>query len=45
MMPIYVSALSAKTSHGPIAATRTPAMAGPTARDALMPTLFSATAA
>ena len=43
-MPTYERAFSTKTSHTPTAATRTPAMAGPTARAALMATLLSATA-
>ena len=43
-MPKYDSAFSTKTSHGPTAATRSPAIAGPIAREALMATLFKATA-
>jgi hypothetical protein len=43
-MPMLDSASSAKTSQGPTAATSTPAIAGPIARDTLMPMLFSATA-
>src|SRR5207244_3898333 len=38
------AALSAKTSAGPAAATRTPPMAGPTARPMLIGSAFSATA-
>ena len=44
MMPKYDNAFSRKTNHGPIAATRTPAIAGPMARDTLMAMLFNATA-
>jgi hypothetical protein len=43
-MPTQDSASSAKTSHAPTAATRTPAIAGPMAREMLMPMLFSAMA-
>ena len=40
MMPMYDKALRPNTSHGPMAATSTPAMAGPIARDTLTATLF-----
>ena len=43
-MPIYDSAFRTKTSHAPTAATSTPAMAGPMARETLIAMLFSATA-
>ncbi len=43
-MPMHERAFSANTSHAPTAATRTPAIAGPMARETLMAMLFSATA-
>ena len=39
-MPMYDSAFSMKTSQAPTAATSTPAIAGPIARDTLMAMLF-----
>ena len=42
---MYESALSMNTSQAPTAATSTPAIAGPMARDTLMAMLFSAMAA
>ena len=43
-MPTHDNAFSANTGHTPTDATRTPAIAGPMAREMLMPTLFSAMA-
>src|SRR5947199_1500933 len=43
-MPTHDNAFSANTSHTPTDATRTPAIAGPMAREMLMPMLFSAMA-
>ena len=44
MMPMYDNALSTNTSQGPIAATNSPAIAGPIARDTFTATLLSAIA-
>ena len=41
---MYDRAFSTKTSHAPTAATRTPAIAGPIARETLMAMLLSAMA-
>src|SRR5438445_13045702 len=43
-MPTHDNAFSANTGHTPTDATRTPAIAGPMAREMLMPTLFRAMA-